>query len=277
MSKVLKISEEETRRLIAQYQELSPSAGAAKGEILEKLVDGYMPLIETMAYKVYTERSKNYQCDYDDFKQEATLAFINSLSRYDLENGSKLSTYLYSMLSHELFQYHRNSTYGSGNRSFSEMYYKIFEARNKLQQKLGRSATLKEISAETKIPVEKVRSVILVSGKPVSIDTVVSSTEDGYETTVADTIADDFENELEKQILIKDREALIEEVLDGFSEEDKQLFREINGLNGEQKSFRALAEELNISKSTLNRRYNAIAAGIKEKLSGFSFEDFFAD
>ena len=277
MASKLLLSDEEVDRNIRIYQSFGDKSGTQKAKALDELTEHFTPLLNMLAAKYY-QSSSSYVSDFDDIRQEAFFAFLQCLSKFDLKNGVKLSTYVYSSVSQSLWQYHRDATFGKCNRRFSELLIKVTNARTELRNELNREATIKEIAEKTGIPIEKVRSVVLISKQPISLSKVVEVNDsDDKNILLEDTIEDDFEKDMERKSLIKDRYDLLTETISDFSDEDKMIFKTINGIGTKQLSFRELSEKTGISKSTLNRRYKKMEDTIKERLSGFSIDEFLGD
>jgi len=93
----------------------------------------------------------------------------------------------------------------------AEAINKVNRAHNKLVQALGREPYPEEIAQELDLPVEKVKSIMTVAKRPVSLDKPVGD-EDG-DTTLSDFIEDDNmispEKIAERTLLRKQVEAVL--------------------------------------------------------------------
>lgn len=73
------------------------------------LFDKYLPVIKNMANNYYT-KLKGYNCDYDDFFQEAMIAFNTALHTYDERKNSMFYSYVILCINRSLMTFCRNIT-----------------------------------------------------------------------------------------------------------------------------------------------------------------------
>ena len=137
---------------------------------------------------------------------------MKAVEKFEYKRGFKFSTYA-------TWWIRQTITKGIADQSrtirvpvhMAEAINKVNRAHNKLVQALGREPYPEEIALELDLPVEKVKSIINVAKRPVSLDKPVGD-EDG-DTTLSDFIEDDNmispEKIAERTLLRKQVEAVL--------------------------------------------------------------------
>lgn len=94
--------------------------------------------------------------DSDDLYQIGCVGFIKAMQGFDIEYGTQFSTYAVPKISGEIRRFLRDDGSVKVSRSVKERAIQIRNARNNMEQHLGREPTLSELSAETGITVEDI-------------------------------------------------------------------------------------------------------------------------
>jgi len=80
------------------------------------LFEKYLPIIKSIAYEYY-QKFKNYGYDYEDFVQEATIAFQKSVISYDESKDTLFYTFTVICIRRNLLTFCRNITNTNKNTS----------------------------------------------------------------------------------------------------------------------------------------------------------------
>lgn len=82
------------------------------------LFEKYLPIIKSIAYEYY-QKFKNYGYDYDDFVQEATIAFQKSVINYNESKDVLFYTFTVLCIRRNLLTFCRNITNMNKNTSIN--------------------------------------------------------------------------------------------------------------------------------------------------------------
>lgn len=115
--------------------------------------------------------------DPDDLYQLGCMGFIKAVQGFDLSYGTQFSTYAVPKISGEIRRFLRDDGSVKVSRGIKESAYSVRNARNALEQKLGREPTLSELSAETGITIEDIAVAETATGMPESLQ---REGEDGF-------------------------------------------------------------------------------------------------
>ena len=94
--------------------------------------------------------------DPDDLYQLGCLGFLKAVRGFDLEYGTRFSTYAVPKISGEIRRFLRDDGAVKVSRGIKERALQIYHAKNTLGQRLGREPTLRELSEETGLTPEDI-------------------------------------------------------------------------------------------------------------------------
>ena len=94
--------------------------------------------------------------DPEDLFQIGCIGLIKSIDHFDLSYDVKFSTYAVPMIMGEIKRFLRDDGMIKVSRSIKENGWKVKQAAQKLNQELGRSATIDEIAAVTEMEPEDI-------------------------------------------------------------------------------------------------------------------------
>ena len=92
----------------------------------------------------------------DDLYQMASLGFVKAVRGFDCAYGTQFSTYAVPKIAGEIRRFLRDDGTVKVSRSIKDMNRKSRLAKEELEQKLGRSATVNELSEYIQISPEEI-------------------------------------------------------------------------------------------------------------------------
>lgn len=131
--------------------ELIKSAQSGEKEAAEEMVRENSGLIWSVARRFFGRG-----VDPDDLYQLGCVGFLKAVQGFDAEYGTQFSTYAVPKISGEIRRFLRDDGTIKVSRSLKERAQLVNQTRNQLEQRLGRSPTVSEISAETGITIEDI-------------------------------------------------------------------------------------------------------------------------
>ena len=125
-------------------------------EMMERLVEGYLPLSRAIARK-FTGRG----VEQDDLEQVAAMALMKAIERFEPERGLKFTTYATPTIVGEVRNYLRDK--GSllrVSRDVRSRLYQMQQIRDTLTQQLQREPSISELAAAMGIDPESLLSLL---------------------------------------------------------------------------------------------------------------------
>lgn len=189
-------------------------------EAAQRLVEENSGLIWSVARRFFGRGT-----DPDDLYQLGCLGFLKAIEGFDLSFGTQFSTYAVPKISGEIRRFLRDDGAVKVSRGIKEQAQQIKNARNMLEQRLGREVLLSELSAETGLSAEEIAFAETAAEQTESLQ---RETEDGF--TLEHILAD--ENGEERMIEHISLRCAIEKLLE---KERKTLYlRYFHGLTQEK-------------------------------------------
>ena len=155
--------------------------------------------------------------DAEDLFQIGSIGLMKAIDKFDLSYEVKFSTYAVPMIAGEIKRFLRDDGMVKVSRSLKENGYKIRQAAEQITQRVGREATIMEISEMTGISRE---DIVMAMEANVEVESIYKSVyqSDGNEIYMVDRLpSGKDENE---EIL---NHMLLEQLLAELEENEKQL------------------------------------------------------
>lgn len=140
------------------------------------------------------KRFENRGCDREDLFQIGSIGLMKAIEKFDFSYEVRFSTYAVPLVMGEIRRFLRDDGMMKVSRSLKENGWRIKKSREKLEQELGRSATLQELAKDTGLSEEEIAMALDAGEEVTSIyQTVYQS--DGSELYLVDKMADEARDE----------------------------------------------------------------------------------
>ena len=125
-------------------------------DVMAQLVEGYLPLCRTIAWKF-----RGQGVETEDLEQVAAIALMKAIERFEPERGFKFTTFAMPTIAGEV----RNHIRDKGgairvNRDTRSRLYQLRKVTDQLTQQLQREPSLKEIAAAMEVTPDELLSLL---------------------------------------------------------------------------------------------------------------------
>ncbi len=203
------------------------------------------------------KRYTNMGLTFSDLVEEGNIGLMKAVEKFNPERGYRFSTYASWWIKQAIMRALSNQ--GKTIRIPVYMYDIISRwrrVRDGLMQKLNRVPTRKEIAKVMKIPVQKIRDIENMAGRPSSLNAPVSL--DGTAELV-DLLADDVSHSPDVQMGEVLKTERIQECLHALDERERKIVTLRFGLGeDEPHTLEEVAKKFNITRERV-RQIEAIA------------------
>ena len=233
---------EQAQTLLSQY------AREPSDALRAQIVEAFLPLAGHVA-----RRFAGRGADYDDLYQVASLALLKAVERYDPDKGVKFVTFVTPTMVGEVRNYFRD--YARTLR----LPRRGMEIAAGLEQRLGRSPTLDELTAETGVDETEALEALELSAAaaPVSLDAQIGADED--DAPLSQFLGFDGAGFADFE-----RRDQLSRALEALDERQREVLRQ---RYFENRTQRDVAARMNLSQMTVSRVERAALEALKEKLS----------
>ena len=215
---------------VENLDEILDSIHKAKVQIdnaKQVLVSSNLRLVVSIAKK-YVNRGLPFL----DLIQEGNIGLIKAVEKYNYKTGFKFSTYA----SWWIRQFIVRSIADKSKTirmpaHVIEKTSKVIMTFNTMRQELGREPTFEEIAKRTKIPLDKVKEVLMQINEPISFDTPIKADED---INLIDLVEDKTSISPEAYVSKKQLIELLYEMLSTLSEREEKMLRYRFGLEDDK-------------------------------------------
>lgn len=209
---------------------------------------------------VYTvaRRFNGRGCEMEDLIQIGSIGLLKAIDKFDLSYDVRFSTYAVPMIAGEIKRFLRDDGMIKISRSLKEYAWKIQKAREELNNKNGREASLSELCACTGIAPEDVISAMEAGCEVESLNKVIFQS-DGQPVHLADKLVEkkDYHGELLDHLLI-------EELLANLDTRERELIILRYYCNETQSK---IAEYFGVSQVQVSRMEKRVLRQLREKIN----------
>lgn len=178
----------------------------------EQLVEENLGLVGSVV-----RRFENRGYDREDLFQIGAIGLMKAIEKFDFSYEVRFSTYAVPLVMGEIRRFLRDDGMMKVSRSIKESGWRVKKSREKLEQQLGRSVTIQELSDDTGLSMEEIALALDASEEVTSIyQTVYQS--DGSELYLVDKVADDEPQE--EQLLNR---VVVEQLIENLEPKEQQL------------------------------------------------------
>ena len=235
----------------------SKSRGAM--EARQRMIRSNLRLVISIA-KRYT----NMGLTFSDLVEEGNIGLMRAVEKFNPKRGYRFSTYASWWIKQGIMRALSNQ--GKTIRIPVYIYDMISrwrKVRDGLTQKLNRIPTRKEIAKIMEIPVEKVKEIENIAGRPGSLNAPVS-----IDSTVEliDLIEDDAAHSPEREMGEILRSERLHEILKTLDERERKILIFRFGLEGEEPhTLEAVAKKFGITRERIRQLEVAALKKIRER------------
>lgn len=193
----------------------------------------------------------------DDLFQVGVIGLLKAVNNFDLKYNVKFSTYAVPMIIGEIKRYLKDSTSIKVPRSARDIAYKALQAREKIELKEQRTASLFEIAIETGYKEEEVACALNAVSEPISIyENVFSDEEDSL------SLIEQLYDKGEGEDMWNER-MLLKQSFMSLSEKERAILRARYYLD---KTQMQIADKLGVSQAQVSRLEKLALKKMREKM-----------
>ena len=241
----------------AVIRDSGPAADAAYDETI-RIQDGRLCVALVRADYLVAELNGHRGYEPEDLFQIGVIGLMKAIDYFDTSYNVKFSTYAVPMISGEIKRFLRDDGMIKISRSLKEYAWKIQKAREELNNKNGREASLSELCACTGIAPEDVISAMEAGCEVESLNKVIFQS-DGQPVHLADKLVEkkDYHGELLDHLLI-------EELLANLDTRERELIILRYYCNETQSK---IAEYFGVSQVQVSRMEKRVLRQLREKIN----------
>ncbi len=227
-------------------------------EIKDQLIDQNIGLVKSIAGDF-----TNSGLDFEDLRQAGYIGLLNAVENYEMNRGTKFSTYASHLIKGEIrHQVRDNQPSVHIPQWIKRLNKKVKKAQERIYQDTGEYPTIEELSEELNIEEEGVKEVLKArdSMTYVSIDRERRESDPRPEYIDYEKIKSKHEEDLPLEFKIR-----IAEAIEKLTEVQQEVVR---GIFYEEQTQEEIGEEIGTSQRQVSRIKYKVLDELKEQLEG---------
>lgn len=251
-----------------EERDLARRCAGGDEEAIRRMVNSNLRLVVSVA-REYRGRGVPLL----DLIQEGSIGLLAAAKKFDYTLDYRFSTYATKWIRQGIIRYLENHTgLIRVPAHTAERMRRVEAARKKLQQKLGEEPTEEQLSAESRLSVEKVRRLQQLSPDICSLDAPTGEKGDG---TLGILIEDHQALQPYEELVRQELSQAMEQLLGGLSERQRRLLRLRFGMeDGKCHSLEETGLMLGISKERARQIEKQSMERLQKMGAAMGLEDF---
>ncbi len=233
---------EHYRKLKQRCESIIEKINRAKNE----MVRGNLRLVLSIA-----KRYRGRGMSFDDLIQEGNLGLLKAVGRYDHTKGNRFSTYATWWVRQSIIRgiYDKTRTIRLPVHfiELRNLYHKVY---HELFKELGREPTPEEIAERAKVPLERIETVMTITGQPLSLETPVGDDEQKLGDFIEDTSSDSPADNMRDKELYE----VLRRLLATLQPREEKILRLRFGIDGNpEETLEKIGRSFNVSKERIRQ------------------------
>ena len=227
-------------------------------ELKDQLINKNIPLVKSIAGDF-----TNSGLDFEDLRQAGYIGLLNAVENYEMNRGTKFSTYATHLIKGEIrHQVRDNQPSVHIPQWIKRLNKKVKNAQEKIYQETGEYPTIEELSEELNIEEEGIKEVLKArdSMTYVSIDRERRESDPRPEYIDYEKIKSKHEENLPLEFKIR-----IAEAIEKLTEVQQEV---VKGIFYEEQTQEEIGEEIGTSQRQVSRIKYRVLDELKEQLEG---------
>lgn len=237
------------QRLLTAEEEILLARRVGQGDALARaqLVEANMRLVINIAKGYHSA-----MIPFEDLVQEGAIGLVTACERYDPNRGYRFSTYATHWIRQAISRAIDNKSRAIRVPAHvSETLRKIERARAELLRETGVEPTEEQLAARVGVSPRKVAAYLQAGLDPVSLDMLVGDEEN---TTLAALLNDKAAADPEDEVIRREVEAEIHQVLNQLTERERMVMRRRLGFDGDESHvLQDIGAEMNLSRERVRQ------------------------